>query len=243
MIKIVKAGVWLYVLTVLMGLDVKAQDVNADLYRINKAYQNRDHIYLEMKVNAYRTWTDRNPYEQKEGVIMKSNVRKYTSIGDITMILNNSYSVTVDHAGKKILVLPASVNSQQASGDLLMPRLDTVLLKVCRKIEFFKEPGGSHGYEFTMKEGNEYDRIRISFSPKTYLIRQIIFYYNEEHEEKGSGVKKKPRLEITYTKTEFPGKMNDQEFTYDKYLVLEKGRLVCRSQYKNYQLINQLPKK
>ena len=222
------------------GLWASGQNASADFYRINKAYQASENLLVVMKINAYRSWADKVSYEQKNCTIKKNGPQKYTNIEQAITIANKNYSLTVDHEQKKILLLPARITETPFSDrEILMPKLDSVLLKVCKKVEFNKEADGNHSYQFTMEAG-DYEKMKIVFSPKTYLLQRITFYYRDAQQFDGYGPEQKPRLEIQYTKTEFPKSMDESDFTYANYLVKQGNKLVCRPQYKSYQLINQL---
>lgn len=219
---------------------VYGQNASADFYRINKAYQASENLLVVMKINAYRSWVDKTSYEQKNCTIKKNGPQKYTNIEQAITIANRDYSLTVDHGQKKILLLPARITETPFSDrEILMPKLDSVLLKVCKKVEFSKEGDGNYCYQFIM-EGGDYEKMKIVFSPKTYLLQKITFYYREAQQFDGYGPEQKPRLEIHYTKTEFPKNMDEADFTYTNYLVKQGNKLVCKPQYKSYQLINQL---
>lgn len=232
-------GIFLLLLCI-PGLWVSGQNASADFYRINKAYQASDKLLVVMKINAYRSWTDKVSYEQKNCTIKKSGPQKYTNMEQAITIANTNYSLTVDHEQKKILLLPARITETPFSDrEMLIPKLDSVLLKVCKKVEFSKEADGNYCYQFIMERG-DYEKMKIVFSPKTYLLQRITFYYREAQQFDGYGPEQKPRLEIQYSKTEFPKDINEADFTYADYLVKQGSKLVCRPQYKSYQLINQL---
>lgn len=219
------------------------QNASNDFYRINKAYQAHDYLHVHMKINAYSSWTDKSAYEQKSCEVKKSKAQRNTNLGEMVMIVNNKYSVTVDQQAKKILLLPASISEFKLSdNELMIPKLDSMLLSICKKVEFTKESDGLYTYEFTMETG-DYERMKLTFSPKTFLIQRMVFFYKKEQQFEGSGPTKKPRLEIIYQKTEFPKYIDEEEFTYNQYIIKQNGKLVCRPAYKSFQLINQLPQK
>ncbi len=233
----------LFLLLFHTGILAVCQNASNDFYRINKAYQAHDNLHVQMKINAYRSWTDKSAYEQKSCEVKKSQAQRSTDLGEMVMIVNNKYSVTIDQQAKKILLLPASISETKLSdSELMIPKLDSMLLSICKKVEFIKEPDGLYTYEFTMETG-DYERMKLTFSPKTFLIQRIVFFYKKEQQFEGSGPAKKPRLEIIYQKTDFPKYINELEFTYDQYVMKQNGKLVCRPSYKSYQLINQLPQK
>lgn len=228
------------VINMLFGSAGFAQNASADFYRINKAYQASGNLLVTMKINAYRSWSDKVSYEQKNCTIKKSKGQKYMNIEQAVSILNANYSLTIDHEQRKILLLPARVTDNPYSEqEMLMPKLDSVLLKLCKKVEFNKEADGNYSYQFLFERG-EYEKLKIVFSPRSYLLQKITFYYREAQQFDGYGPEQKPRMEIQYTKTEFPKTMNESDFTYANYLVKEGSKLVCRSPYKTYELINQL---
>jgi hypothetical protein len=179
------------------------------------------------------------PFQKETGELKRDGDLQYSRIGNIEMVRSKNYITIADHGDKNISVLGLSAENENPVMKTFMVDIENTL-KICTKAEFKKENSTQNSYLLEMPS-EEYSQVKIVYNSKTFLIEKLIMFYLKEEnlsEEEG-GLKEAPRLEITYMNIDTSPKLKALEFTYDKFLEMKSGKLVCREAYKGYELIDQ----
>jgi hypothetical protein len=225
-----------FLLSLLFAQSAFSQNASEDLARINKKYLDESSAEVHLRINLFDSWQNQKPIEQKEGVIKKSNKLQYINLGQVESIIGNSYTLTVDHQSKvMVLQSNSSAGSSNAfSKQTFAPMLDSLLPKMCEKVEFKKESKSTNSYIFYLKNG-EYAKVVIMYDAQTYVLKKLILYYKKEANKEGQ-----TRIEVEYPATSFPASFSKSEFTYDKFLIKNGKVYELKKPYTAYKLFNNL---
>lgn len=230
------------VLTLLSALIVHAQDAVKDFVLINKAYENARSYKMNVNYTLYKSWTSAEILQTQSGEVKwKSNKQMYTRIGESETYRFADYMMQVDNQSKRVLLMAVVDNDNYIEDKTpSIGRIDT-LLKVCKKVEYTKESKENAAYLLTFDKKFDYGKVKVVFNPKTYLITQLIFFYNTAVQipEGAETIDYITRLHIDYSQISLKSKIPDNELNYAKYLVNNKGKLELRKEYTTYSFADQ----
>jgi hypothetical protein len=226
----------LFILFIVVRNICIAQVAKDDFAKINQAYVTNSKMTMKTSYELFQNKETKNVFQKEIGEIKRDGNLQYTKLGDIETIRSKEYNVIVDHEDKNISVLGLSADPNSLDEKTYMIDLEKAL-KSCAKVEFNKENNNQNSYDLELP-ASEYSEIKIIFNSKTFLLEKMVLYYSELQnlEDKQDGLKERPRLEITYSDIDLRPRFSGSEFTYNKFIEKNGGKLNCKSPFKDYIL-------
>lgn len=216
----------------------RAQDAAADFKKINQAYAAKA-IMADVTVKVFDSWTATKASTEKKGQLKKWNGFHYYALGDMVTISAPSSYLAVDHAKKTIFL--SSRTEAEAGFDLTsLDKQLPQLLKACKQVTYAKDGKNMASYLLVYK-GNGFEKIRISFDTRTFLLTRIeVFSTVQDGKEVVGNRLKQPRMELSFQHAKTGVKLSEGDFSYNSYLELKGKTWIKRKAYQQYQFINQL---
>lgn len=216
----------------------QAQDATTDFKKINQAYANRA-IMADVTVKVFDNWSETKPSTERKGQLKKWKGYHYYALGDMVTISTPSSYLAVDHARKVIFLSSrseANTGFDLSNLDKQLPQL----LKSCKKITYAKDGQHSASYLLVYK-GNGFEKIRISFDTRTFLLTRIeVFSTVEDGKEVIGNKLKQPRMELSFQHTKKDVNLSERDFSYGSFLELKGKTWTKKKAFQQYQFINQL---
>lgn len=230
---------------ILLAISVKclfAQQAAIDFARMNKSYENIKGCKMNVKYTLYKSWTSNEILQTLNGEVKwKSASKTYYRIGTSETFRFNDYMMQVDNENKRILLFYV-IDDNMGKAQMVPSAggIDT-LLKTCIKTEFTKETQNQSSYILTFNKKHEYSKVKIVFNSKSYIINQLIFFYNTPVQvaEGAETVDYVTRLQIDYQSISTKTKISDNELDYSKYIIYSKGKLELKKEFSDYTFIDQ----
>jgi hypothetical protein len=162
----------------------------------------------------------------------------YHKIGPIEIVQNDKYTLSIDHEEKKIIMLGKIIAEKKKPVEIDLEKL----MAFADEIKYSELLKGKGSYELSFAS-QEYSKVVVVFSKKTFFIEKIILYYLSPEDLSGEGEEsaRQPRMEIDYLNVQVNPVIPSSVFTYDKYLDYAGDRIyTCKQEYKAYSFIDQI---
>lgn len=216
------------ILSVLLGFVNKsnAQNLKADMEKVYAAYDGIDKFYARV---VSKEFEGSGVPEVTTSNIWMNGEDYFYQIGTMMILLNENYLININHREKTIM---CTTDPHRDETDALVyqlkPNLDS-LIKSFDKTIFIDVADGLKHYQVERKSGN-ITKIDFFIDEKTWLLKKIIYTYNEELHGKSWTEMSFPQLN---TKPIF----QTDRFNEIKYIKKVGKQLQPADKYKNYQLI------
>ena len=212
-----------------------SQDISSDLQRMKSTYDGFSSISYEADYISYMNNLSTPSVDVAHGSLVQQGNDKYQKIGNIEIISNDQYTLTADHDAHSLYYSANSINTPQQTVTMDVPQL----LEFCtiKKIEKVNDSYNA----FTLvpkKKSDDFERVRIVYETKTYLVKEMQLHYAKSttYVVKGKAMQGKPILVVAFKNYKINPKINQQLFTYDKFIRKEKEQLLVKPAYKNYSI-------
>ena len=216
---------------------ISAQNIKNDLMAINKTYHAIEKMSLKMDLKMFENYYTSNVYYSQSGTIVKNGKCYFQKFDDMECLNTPQYSVMADTADKEIVYAPKKGDFEIKDPSLGL-NLDSVLM-FCKSTQFKKISDDLCCYNLKMLDAfPDYNEIAVYFNPKTFLIRKLIFFCEEDDISIDNQDTKmaKARVEITYNDINLKPTLPQSDFTFEKYLVKAGGKFHVNPSYKGYHL-------
>jgi hypothetical protein len=214
---------------------VLAQDAVSDLQRIKTLYAGFNTVSYETEYKSYLNKLSDKPVDVTYGSLTQQGDNKYQKIADIEIISNKTYTFTVDHTDHHMYYSPSYLNMKEETTPVDVSKI----MDYC-SIEKQETVDAAHkAYILVPKlSSDDFERVRLVYDSKTFMIKELQLNYAKamEYVVKGTPVKGKPILVVIYKNYKVNQSVNDQLFTYHKFVKKEKDKLVIKDTYKNYTI-------
>lgn len=234
----------LFLLILTLGKISMAQTAKDDFAKINDTYAGFKQLSIKIKYELFQNKQTKAPYQTLFGEFKKDGSKTYSVIGPVESVDNEDYLVIVDNEDKSISLLGKSKGSEKIKEDskneLYLVNMQK-LLSMCTKISF-KQENEQHSSYMLELDDVQYEKIKITFNRKTFLIEKMVFFYNETEnlDGKEDGKKEAPRMEVSYYELNQKPLLSAAVFTYNKFLEKSSNDFKCKEPYKGYEINNHL---
>ena len=208
-----------------------AQDIETDLLKINKAYEN-DYLSMSMKLTVLSA---NKPIDElsSTGSFFKVQNNIRTILGNIETVQNSKYMIIADNENKilsidkpKMLKKPANIDMKTA-------------LEMCRSVEYFIPEESLKGYRFRFDKGKfEYKMIEIIFGANDYFIRKINFYSWSKECNECPAEESISKTVLEYSNISTVKKYDVADFSENKFITNSNGKFKSATGYQGYRIIN-----
>ncbi|MDB5258506.1 MAG: hypothetical protein JWM14_3201 [Chitinophagaceae bacterium] len=214
---------------------MSAQDVVSDLQKIKMTHAGFSAVSYETEYRSYLNKLTEKPVDVTYGSLIQQGDNKYQKIADIEIISNKNYTFTVDHTERHMYYSPSYLNMKAESAQVDV----TKIMDYC-SIEKQETVDATHkAYILVPKlASDDFERVRLVYDTKTFMINELQLNYAKsmEYVVKGTPVKGKPIMVVVYKNYKINQTINEQVFTYHKFVKKEKDKLVIKDTYKNYTI-------
>lgn len=222
-----------------------SQDFKKDMLAINAKLKASNKFSVNLHYKMYLDNNLKMPYEER--IIQIKKDRHYATLTQKGFeYIAGDFVLMVDDKFKKIHVL--AINNAANKKDNYLEfvnavehNFDSVLVSY-EKVVYVPLTKTSGMYECTMKDG-KYTKAQIIFNLITKLPSGVVFFYRTPIKIKKIDDKPHPFIiKIDYENLNLNPILGKETFSTNKYIVkTEKNGFVPGSNYKNYEIINQLP--
>lgn len=150
---------------------VSAQSVKDELIKINEAYQKKNDLFMQIEYGVYYR-DSKKLIEVQRGVVSKTSSSLYQKLGNTETFSQDSLQVVMDHQRKTMVLMPKVTSANNLL--VLAKDLETTLARCSTITEV--DLKGFKGYEMVVNDEGYY-KIYFTYSPKNYMLHQIIFFY------------------------------------------------------------------
>ena len=214
-----------------------SQSAKADFEKLNKNYFTLTKLSYNTNYFLYIKNSSK-PVETYNSVFKKNGNNFYSKNPDEEYLVNSKYIVFIDHEDKDILI---QKNSSKENPDVnkIMDNVQNIsmyvdtLMQMYSKVEpiIVKMPDTKAYRLYTI--GGPYSKVEMFINTKTWLINELILYFNEKEEINGKEQEVNMKIQFTNYNTK-PTFLND--FSESKYLTNIKGVFKLKPNYLNYEL-------
>ncbi len=224
----------LFVFSLLHWSFAIGQNLEEDLIKVNNQFD-EERYSLNVSYEVFKSYDNNNVFYSTNGKMYKNGIEHYQEIGELEIIRNKDYTLSVDHESRVIFILGAAYAEM---GDQQEKVLDPVknALKYCSKHEFIDESNALAGY-FLWPEGSEYEKLKFIFNKESFVLKEITLFFKETEGFEDSSTTIQPKMKIKiddYNRTpDFP----EHCFTYNNFLVKNPDqRFECNPKFEEYTL-------
>ena len=217
------------ILLLFLCLDATAQKKGGALSKIAASRNTVPHFSMDVTVQVYETASDKKGTLLGKGLIRKSGTQYYSSFQDNEMIINNDCTVLIDHAEKEVHYFADAVKARQKE---VAPFLDLeALMKTADSVASHGNTNGQMHYTIFSKTG-PIRQTEVYADQQTYLIRKIVYFYNESDRENDYGIYK---AVIDYSNISY-NKPSPDFFSEKKYIHYKERHPQLIAGYSKYKL-------
>ena len=212
------------------------EDALNAIEKISRAYQSEHTLSFTANMKMYNRANPAAIIEQMQCSYLLHRALFNCRIGPVEMLLNDSFYVSVDRSVKMIII----GHKKDLSGTEQMPALNTTVFKqwIGNKAVEAKllKRGSLHILTIADQHGiGPYNFYAISFDPVTGYMKTVQL----ELSDKADSTHKTMVLSIQYS-TPTVVVPSREEFSEKRFFSMVNKKIYLNSQYKNFQLINQL---
>lgn len=203
-------------------------------------FSNTSSYSFNMTYTSYKDHYSKEVIETSNGFYKRSTNKFKSEIMGIRTIQNSSVRVVVDSADKLIAITdPGSLTPTMAGTDQLLEMLSNV--KALKK----KKSNYDVTYKIDFSKNELFESYEFSVD-NNGLLEKLIYYYSEQDDKDFGGdtddghfpitSKIKPRLEILFSKYQYPIKVSSNDFEIKGILLAENRKVTLNESYKSYSV-------
>ncbi len=207
-----------------------SQNLKTDLQKMKNAYTEAKGFQTEVDVKIYQ---EEKFIGTKKAMIKKTKENYFYTVDDISILLNEEYSVMINKKQKVIVFgkKEAGASDLYATVDQFkLEQMDSLFNKN-KEWEFKGITNQQKHYTLKNKE-DLISKTELFINEKNHTIQKVIFYYNEEL----SGGKN--MVVINYKNTKINPAFSKDVFSETNYIKNVNGAWITTASYKDYDLIN-----
>lgn len=220
----------IYILLLLLTVSclTYGQDYKIDLKKMNETYSQLTKFYTEISILTYETATSKTPNYTRNGIIRMDDNKFHYSFDDMSMLVNDKYSVMVQKETNTIIYKElkkiATKQTQEIAG---MADLD----KLMSNYKSVKYNGLKNGVKhYTIYPKYDFEKAELYMKPNGLITKIIYVYKNAEY----TGAKK---MVATFNKSTLNPSFSKEQFSEKKFFQKQGKEYVPVSKYKNYKLL------
>jgi hypothetical protein len=206
-----------------------------DAKAIFSKYSGQTALSFKANIRLYSNGQPGKLADQQTATYILSQGNYYCRIGNIELLKNKKYRLTVDHGDRKLLIAgkrSGNMDAQEAAFDItgMFSRMKH------DSVEMVSKPQGQLRLLEVTGMNPDIRKYSILYDPQTFFAKQIIIDLQQDGHNTGKGYVK---LQIDYYQyvTTPP---DTAVFSEKKYVNVNGKNAVPQSAYTAYQLINQL---
>lgn len=228
-------------LLVLCRAGVFAQDkaVWAELQKVRDRYAHLDHYSVNLTYKIFKGHTSPEMMELTSGRFETTKSGSRYVLGDLEMLRNSRYFVSVDKANQEMDISPLTEKNAMPSF-IDFGQMDSMMRKY-DMVSQIPAPNGTRTLRFDFSQNLffEFERIDITYLPSGNLVKAVM-YYRQTAEAYGEEGDFKPRLEVEYANHDFEASFAPEHFSEQKFFVLSNGKIDPKPIYRTYKIYSLL---
>lgn len=213
-------------LFMLTATSIHAQDFKKTLEALRDGYENADRLHIVMKIQVFADSAAATPFYNETSDIKKEGKNYRYNFGNNEMLMNENYTVVVDHNTKEIVCSKRDVKGETEffGKDPLKMNMDS-LMNLYGKPQFIEKVNAIEHYRVFQKVG-DVRRMDVKINVVENTFSSIAYQYKE-------GYRVKIDFDVFNKQPDFkPG-------TFDEavYMRFVKGKLTASSVYPQYYVV------
>lgn len=211
-------------------IPVNAQTVEQELNNIKSVYSKDKGVSFNISYNYYKDISSPKPYKQVAGEVKLVGDYYYSKLDNVETVKNQNYFIMVDSKYKRLMLDKPQENHQ--------PPININSFGSGYKSSKLEQSGTDMKIILEYNNGQKIDKIEILYNPDNYFIQELTILYSEVEDELHN--KFKPKIQVTYTKTQTGIKTTDKSFSEEPFFSYDGSKWFLKPTYTNYQFINNL---
>ncbi len=223
----------IFIITVLSGTQVSAQDLLADLKQMRERYAQMESYGAEVKVDIYES---ERLIQSKRAAIKKDQYQSYYQLDQVTMLLNERFSILVNEE-EKVIVLnrhKGKLKDIFNNWESMDPAKIEAILQSYEDWHFVGQANGKTHYQLVDQDGL-IQRIDLFLNQKQNMIDQLVYHYNENQ------TPVKTKVTIQYQNQQIDPEWSKATFSENQFVQKQKGQWQPQPAYRGYELIEPEP--
>ena len=210
-----------------------ATEANQLLLNVQEFFVKTNSYEVTITYQSFTGDLNTKPFESSIGFLKKKGEKIHMYNFGKRVIQDDKLRVTVDSTFQII-----QVGNKLKNQTMGLDRLEGALKDQIQKVKYRITERGSD-WQIYFKEEAVLELYQISVS-KDYSPIEVLMVQRKEHAIEGDakGRTAKPKVLIRYSNYKKNTNISDQQFTYDKYITIEKGKVASTKAYNSYQLID-----
>ena len=214
---------------------VSTKEGDNDLKQIAIKYKSIDNLIMHQKINYYENYTTKKSSETTITILKKHEDKLYIKAFNQETIIVGDVSLWVDHEAKIMVLNIVDGSEVKKNFDMDIEGLK----KISYKMEHLQKKDLGC-YIFSFKEG-EHLKSDVWYKIDNFSIKKLVYYMRgTDSFDNGDSKKSNPRVEILITRYDTEYEFNELTFDFEKFIISSKEKIELNTNYKNYQLINNI---
>ena len=202
--------------------------VKPELKKVNQAYLTAADLSMDITVFMYKNKVDKTGSLLGNGWMKKSGKNYHSKFGTDEMLINAKTTLIIDNKKKQITFFEP--NNTKIKTPAQLPNIDS-MLTVMDSVIYKGEDGDSKHFCF-YSAGSPIKQTDIYVYKKNSFVKRIIYYYKENSKEENYDMYKI----INDYKNIKLDKLTENEFSENKYITIEQGKVKVAPAYQSYKL-------
>ena len=212
------------------------QDPKVVIQKMKDVYKKIDKIEYKCTYDLFKGHKSNESTSSYEGYVYQNKSQVYQKIDQTEIIYGTDFLLKANHNEKAI-----SIDKKQEYQQMQLGEIEKGF-KECRSITL-DDKGDYYSITMILKSFSEvpFSVIKLRIEKKTYYLLQIDLYYvNEEDfsENSKNPEMAQPHLQIKYKDISFSPKDHSNLFLLSRYFIKKNNVLELKSDFKNYELID-----
>jgi len=212
---------------------ISAQDLAADLKKMQEYYKNMDRFDAKVAIKAIPKGHS-TPFFTQEAEMKQEKLNIYYKTGGLTMVTNDKYTVWINEMSKRVFIKEHVKNEFKSKRGDAIKLTDSNLDSLFATYDSTAYVGTSNGMKHYIVYDYDGDIVEadIYLDVKTYYLKKAAYTYNDD-EARGGG----SRAEIEYTQFNTSPTFAKATFAIGKYVKIEGKSVTLQPNYRGYELV------
>jgi hypothetical protein len=228
-------------LTICFAKVLVAQDIVADISRINNAYLTNKRFSMDIETSSFDMTDTIHAFEILNGFARKDGELMHQKLGTIETIRSVDMTLTLNHEKRMMILTKNDQNTIQFSASMA-ESIQSVVNK-SNRVKFSQVSSQLGKYTLLFSAGGN-QKLEFTFNTQTFLLDEIVFYQTVSdatfYDQPAKPEKKNIKYVVRFLNIDVNPVFRPNEFTSWSYIYREGNQFKALSKYSDYSINNQL---
>lgn len=210
-----------------------------ELQKVRDHYAHLENYSVSLTYKVFKGHTSPEMMEIEQGRFETSPQGSRYVLGDLELIRNGKYFLSVDKANREMDVAPLT-DQKTMPVFIDFGQMDSMMRKY-DMVSQLPMLEGTYGLRFDFSKNlfAEFERIDIRYLPSGDLTKAVL-YYRQTADMYGNEEVFKPRLEVDYLQHNYRAEFARDHFSEAKYFTMNDGKIDPKPNYRTYKIYSLL---